>query len=114
MLSIPLLFGEPQGIAVFATYVYNVALNSVAPNFGVLGTFALMMLAVVAGLLLLQNRLLASAHRFETLGGKGLRPKPLDLGRLRWPAFVVMSVLAVTTLLKIGRASCRERVGQYV
>src|SRR3546814_15063643 len=63
MLSIPLLFGEPQGIAVFATYVYNVALNSVAPNFGVLGTFALMMLAVVAGLLLLQNRLLASAHR---------------------------------------------------
>src|SRR3546814_10633642 len=103
MLSIPLVFGEPVGITVFTTLLYTQGLTSGQPDYGLVGTAAVLLLAIVAVLVFLQNRFLRNARRFVTVGGKASRPRQFSLGRAKWPMFILLSAyVTVFVLLPTG------------
>lgn len=103
LLAIPLVFGDPAGITVLTTFLYNNGVASARPDHGLVATAALLMLVVVCGLVWLQGRLLGNTRRFVTLGGKATRPRPFRLGRLRWPLFAASLVyIGLTVAAPIG------------
>jgi iron(III) transport system permease protein len=103
LLSIPLVFGDPAGITVLTTFLYNNGVASARPDHGLVATAAALMLAVICFLVWLQNRLLGNTRRFVTLGGKASRPRPFRLGGLRWPLFVLVALyIAATVIAPIG------------
>ncbi|MFT3816472.1 MAG: iron ABC transporter permease [Rubrivivax sp.] len=89
MLSVPLVFGWPSGLEFFTTFLLRETMGQADPDYGMLGAAALTLLALVALLVLLQQRLLAQRQRFVTVRGKGRRPKAIDIGRWRWVLFGV-------------------------
>ena len=97
MLSVPLIFGEPVGIRLLMTHIYSEAFASIKPNYGLVGACAVILMLILIALLWLQRYVLGDARRFNTVGGKASRPRMIDLGPLRWPAFLL--VLAYCVLL---------------
>jgi len=94
-LSIPLIIGIPAGITFFSTFLYKNGLQSLNPDYGLLGAASVIILLVAVVLVVTQTRLLRNAQRFVTVRGKATRPKPLDLGKLRWVAFVYVAAYVV-------------------
>jgi iron(III) transport system permease protein len=102
MLSIPLVFGWPAGLEFFTTFLLRESMGQGEPDYGMLGAAALTLLAMVAVLVLVQQKLLAKRQRFITVRGKSQRPKPIDIGRWRWVLCGVLALyLAFTVVLPI-------------
>ncbi|MBI5161701.1 MAG: iron ABC transporter permease [Micrococcales bacterium] len=102
-LSVPLLYGQPVGITVFSTFLYKNGLQSIDPDYGILGAASTMILVVTVLLVIVQGKLLRDAKRFVSVRGKATRPRLLDLGRLRWPAVAFIVIyLVFGALLPIG------------
>jgi iron(III) transport system permease protein len=99
LLAIPLVFGDPVGITVLTTFLYNNGVASARPEHGLVATAAVLMLVVVCLLVWLQGRLLGNARRFVTLGGKASRPRPFRLHGLRWPLFAISVVYVLATVV---------------
>ncbi|MGB6102822.1 MAG: iron ABC transporter permease [Pusillimonas sp.] len=91
MLAIPLVFGGPVGLDTITTFLYDKGINAaVQSDYGIVGAAALMLLLVVGFLVWLQGRLMRNSDRFVTVRGKASRPSIVDLGKWRWPAFVLV------------------------
>ena len=102
-LSIPLLYGQPVGIEVFSTFLYTNGLQSINPDYGILGAASTLILLVTIGLVALQAKLLKDAQRFVSVRGKATRPRRLDLGWLQWVGVAAITVYVVFgALLPIG------------
>lgn len=98
MLSVPLVFGRPVGMEFFTTFLYSRGLGGVAPDYGILGAAAAVMLVIITVLLVIQGLLLRKAGRFVTLKGKAQRRKLADLGGARWPLFAAFVIYNVAIL----------------
>lgn len=90
MLAIPLLFGSPTNIQLFTTYLYVEGILAPQPNYGLVGTAALILLVVVSGLVWLQTRMLKDSGRFVTVRGKAIRPRAFPLEAWKWPLFALL------------------------
>ncbi|MGE0521192.1 MAG: ABC transporter permease [Candidatus Binatia bacterium] len=99
MLSIPLVFGWPAGLEFFTTFLLRETMGQADPDYGMLGAAALSLLAMVAVLVLLQQKLLAQRQRFITVRGKSQRPKPIDIGRWRWALFAAFALYLTFTVV---------------
>jgi iron(III) transport system permease protein len=96
-LSVPLLYGQPVGIDVFSTFLYTNGLQSIDPDYSVLGAASVVILIVTISLVAVQAKLLKDAQRFVSVRGKATRPRPLDLGWLKW-----VSIVAITFYVIFG------------
>jgi iron(III) transport system permease protein len=94
-LSVPLLYGAPTNIRVFSTFLYANGLESIQPDYGVLGAASMIILAVTIGLVFLQARVLRKAQRFISVRGKATRPRRLELGWVKWVGAVLVTVYVV-------------------
>ena len=99
MLSIPLVFGWPSGLEFFTTFLLRETMGQSDPDYGMLGAAALALLAMVAVLVLAQQKLLSQRQRFVTVRGKSQRPKPIDVGRWRWVLFGVFATYLTFTVV---------------
>jgi iron(III) transport system permease protein len=90
-LSVPLLYGQPVGISVFSTFLYKNGLQSVDPDYTVLGAASVVILLVTISLVALQAKLLKDAARFVSVRGKATRPRKLELG---WVKYVSVGFIA--------------------
>ncbi len=90
LLSIPLVLGQPANIQVLATYLYTLGVLGTSPDYGAVAAVAVATIALVSGLVFLQERLVRQGRRFVTLGGKATRPRTLRLGPWRWVALAVV------------------------
>lgn len=114
MLSIPLVFGWPANLEFFTTYLLRESMGQSDPDYGLLGAAALALLATVAIIVLVQQKLLAKRQRFITVRGKSQRPKPIAIGRWRWALFAAFVVyLAFTVVLPMIALTLRSFV-QYL
>ncbi|MFD5753597.1 ABC transporter permease [Streptomyces sp. NPDC127033] len=86
-LSIPLILGEPAGITLFSSFLYEQGIDSVAPDYGLLGAASTLVLVSTVALVILQGRLLRHAQRFVSVRGKATRADLLDIGRWKWLGF---------------------------
>ncbi|MBC7638075.1 MAG: iron ABC transporter permease [Acetobacteraceae bacterium] len=103
--EVPALVGIPSRIYVLTTAVYD-SMTRMPPNLGYASAFAVVMVVLVSVLLHFYSRLSANAEKYQSVTGKGYRPRPFDLGAWRWIAgglillnFLVVLVLPLLALL---------------
>jgi iron(III) transport system permease protein len=83
--EVPALLGMPEGIWVFTSRIWRV-LNTYPPEYGQAGAYAMSLLILSSIGVFWHSRLSKRAKSFQTVTGKGFRPRPMELGRWRWPA----------------------------
>ncbi len=96
--DIPALVGSAGGVSVLSTDIFNSIRKDIPSNFGQAGAFAIVLMIVVVALLALHRRLLRNAERFQTITGKGYRPRIVKLGAFR-PVATGFMLLCVVVLL---------------
>ena len=82
--EVPALVGLPGRISVLTTDIYSNMVAKAPPDLGGASALSVLMLVLVLVLLAIYGRLSRHAERFATVTGKGFRPRPFDLGRLRY------------------------------
>lgn len=95
----PALVGRPGGVSVLTTDIYAAVALEIPANYGQAGAFSVMLLFIVVGLLYAYHRLSRHAEKFQTITGKGFRPRVMDLGRWRW---LTAGALVLFFLIIIG------------
>lgn len=89
-LSIPLIIGEPVGIQLVTTLIFEkVFPSSGAPEYGFVSALVMVLMVFVLAMFALQRLALRRSHRFISISSKAARMKPLELGRAKWPALVL-------------------------
>jgi iron(III) transport system permease protein len=98
--EVPALVGLAGNVSVLATNIYQSSKNSSMPNYGESGAYSMCLLVIVVLLLIWHHRLSHHARRYQTITGKGYRPRVIDLGRWRHvaSALLLMTFLLVTVL----------------
>ncbi|MGX1316502.1 iron(III) transport system permease protein [Streptomyces calvus] len=94
-LSIPLILGEPAGITLFSNFLYEQGIDSINPDYGLLGAASTFMLLTTIALVVLQTRLLKHAQRFVSVRGKATRSDLLDIGAWKWLGFAFVGLYVV-------------------
>jgi len=98
--EVPALVGLPGRISGVTTDISSDMVAKAPPDMGGASALSVLMLLLVLVLLYLYGRLSRHAERFATITGKGFRPRPFDLGRLR-PVAAGILVLNFTLLLLV-------------
>ena len=104
--EIPALVGMPGNIYVLATDIYDSVNGTVPPDYGQAAAFSMGLLFIVVIMLYFYNQLSRHAERYQTITGKGYRPRMMNLGRLRFVTagvlvffFIIIIVLPLAILL---------------
>ena len=97
--EVPALVGLPGRISVLTTDIYGDMVAQAPPDIGGASALSVLMLALVLVLLAIYGRLSRHAERFATITGKGFRPRPFDLGRLRYAAAGILVLNFLLLLL---------------
>jgi len=97
--EVPALVGLPGRISVLTTDIYGNMVAQAPPDIGGASALSVLMLALVLVLLAIYGRLSRHAERFATITGKGFRPRPFDLGRLR---YLAAGILVLNFLLLLA------------
>jgi iron(III) transport system permease protein len=101
--EVPALVGLAGNVTVLTTNIYQSAKNTGTPNFGETGAYSVALLIVVMLLLIWHHRLSHHAQQFQTITGKGYRPRVIDLGRLRYvTAAILAAVFLLVIILPVG------------
>ncbi len=82
--EVPALVGLAGNINVLTTTIYQSARRTGVPNYGESGAYSICLILIVTVLLIWQTRLARHAHRYQTITGKGFRPRIVDLGPWRY------------------------------
>lgn len=94
MFAAPLFLGVPANIEVMSTKIFFY-IQSIPPDYTAATAMAVMLLVITSFLVFVQWRILG--HReFVTITGKGYGPRPMDLGRWRWPVFGIAAMILFT------------------
>jgi iron(III) transport system permease protein len=101
--EVPALVGLAGNISVLTTNIYQSTKNASTPNYGESGAYSVCLLLIVVLLLVWHHRLSHHARRFQSITGKGYRPRIIDLGRGRALATALLLVTFVlVTALPLG------------
>jgi iron(III) transport system permease protein len=103
--EVPAILGLNGGVWVFTSRIWQV-LKDKPPSYGEAGAYSMSLLLLTSTGIYLHSRLAKRARQFQTVTGKGFRPRPMQLGVWRWPAtamiiayFVVSVVLPLLILV---------------
>jgi iron(III) transport system permease protein len=98
--EVPALLGLQNGIYVFTSRIYFV-LRSYPPDYAAAGALAVSLLVIaVIGVLVTRFLIGKGTKTFQTVTGKGFRPRPLDLGK--WKPFVGAGILLYFFVTVVG------------
>lgn len=97
--EVPAIVGLAGGIEVLTTSIYQNSRATTPPNFGEAGAYSVFLLVFLAIMLFFYSRLSRHAHRYQTITGKGYRPRTIDLGPWRYLGTLM---LVAILLLVIG------------
>jgi iron(III) transport system permease protein len=100
--EVPALLGLPNGFWVFTSRIWT-ALNEKPPSYAKAGALAMTLLVITSLGVLWQSRLTKRARAYQTVTGKGFRPRPVQLGVWRLPALLFVCVyFFVAVVLPLG------------
>jgi len=97
--EVPALVGLAGGVHVLTTDIYLATQVEVPPNYGQSAAFSIVMLMIVVIMLHYYSRLSRNADRYQTITGKGYRPRVMNLGKWR---YFMSAALVFLFLLVIG------------
>jgi iron(III) transport system permease protein len=102
--EVPGLLGLQNGTYVFTSPI----------DYGAAGAYAVGLLVIAAVGVLVSGWLSRDTKGFQTISGKGFRPRPIELGRARpWIGTAVVVYFAVTVVLPIGVLIYTSLLGYY-
>jgi iron(III) transport system permease protein len=84
--EVPALVGLPGSARVLTSTIYQRLTLDMPPDVGSASAFGVLLLVVMAILLQVYSRVAAQTHRYQTVTGKGFRPRVIRLGRWRYAA----------------------------
>jgi iron(III) transport system permease protein len=96
--EVPALLGLQNGIYVFTSQIYF-TLRSYPPDLAGAGALALGLLAIAIVGVMLSNRVGKDSKGYQTVTGKGFRPRPMELGKWRPVAGALIVLYFVATVL---------------
>jgi iron(III) transport system permease protein len=88
----PALVGLPGRVHVMTNDIYQTMLE-IPPNYGEASAFAVIMLVIMAFLLRLYGNFSRHAEKYQTIGGRGFRPRVIPIGYWRWLAASILVAL---------------------
>ncbi|HWL64877.1 MAG TPA: iron ABC transporter permease [Actinomycetota bacterium] len=80
----PAILGIPDGTWTFTSRIWN-SLHGFPREFGPAGAYSVMLLALTGVGVFLHSRLTKRSTAWQTVTGRGYRPRPIELGRWRGP-----------------------------
>jgi iron(III) transport system permease protein len=99
--EVPALLGLPAHIFVFTSRIWDV-LHALPPNYSQAGAYAMSLLILTTIGVLWHSRLARRARAYQTVSGKGFRPRPIELGVWRWPATaLILAYFVITVILPL-------------
>jgi iron(III) transport system permease protein len=100
--EVPAILGLNGGVWVFTSRIWHV-LKDKPPSYGEAGAYSMSLLILTSIGIYLHSRLAKRARAYQTVTGKGFRPRPVLLGIWRWPATVLILIyFVVTVVLPLG------------
>ena len=96
--EVPALLGLQNGIYVFTSQIYF-TLRSYPPDLAGAGALAVGLLVIAVLGVVLSNRVGKNSKGYQTVTGKGFRPRPMELGKFRWVAGGLIILYFVATVL---------------
>jgi iron(III) transport system permease protein len=96
--EIPGVIGMRAGIQVLAFKIY-LAKQESPPDYGMLSTLAILLLAISALLIVAYSKFSRDAERYATITGKGYRPKTISLRGWKYLAIAFVAGYFVVTIL---------------
>ncbi len=101
VFDVPGTIGMPARIFVLSSQIYSLVADSPRgiPEYGKVSAMALMFTLGLLALTAVYHRLMRHANRFATVTGKGYRPRPFRLGRLRFLAIAAVVVYFLFAVL---------------
>ncbi len=96
--EIPTLVGLPGNIRVLTTSIFLDA-QRMPPKYGSAGAFSVLLMLIVAGTLYFYFHVTREATKFQTITGKGYRPRLIHLGRWRCVASAALLLYAFVLLV---------------
>lgn len=101
VFEIPGILGLPAGIYVFSTKIYAIVRSATfMPVYGQANALAMVYLVIAIVTTYFYTRMISRVEKYAIITGKGYRPRELDLGRWRYPAFgLVFLYLFLAVLL---------------
>ena len=97
--AIPGVLGAPAGIYTLTTYIFYRAISYMPPRYGVAALLAIILMMLTALALWAQARILGGGRRFTTVGGRGQRPRRLELGAWR---YITLAYALLYLFLAVG------------
>ena len=88
--EVPALVGLAGNVNVITTMIYQSSRRAGAPNYGEAGAYSICLVVILLGLMFWQNSLSRHAKRYQTITGKGFRPRVIDLGDWRYVTCAVL------------------------
>ena len=96
--EVPAVLGLNQHIWVFTSRIWSV-LNSVPPDYSTAGAYAMSLLVLTTIGVFWHGRLAKRARAYQTVTGKGFRPRPIPLGAWKWPATALLLAYFVVSVV---------------
>jgi len=87
--EVPAIIGLPAGIPVFTSRIY-LAVKGYPSDLGLAGAYSTILLLLSLGSIALYARATRQVASYTTITSRGFRPRPLDLGRWRYPVAALM------------------------
>ena len=101
--EVPALVGLAGNINVLTTTIFQAMHRTGMPSYGEAGAYSICLVAIVAVLLMGQSRLARHAHKYQTITGKGFRPRIIDLGPWRYlSAAIVLALFLIVTIIPVA------------
>jgi iron(III) transport system permease protein len=87
---VPMVLGVPAQIDTLPSFIYRL-MNAAPARANEAAAVGLLLMIVMSVVIFLQRRLINS-REYATVTGKGFRPREIDLGKWRWPAFGLVAL----------------------
>jgi len=98
VFGLMLVLGDSEGNLVLATYLYQLTNKLGTPSYHLMAAVAVVLICITVPLVMLQRRLMRTAHRFVTVKGKASQARALPLGKWRWVAGALVAFWLTVTI----------------
>jgi iron(III) transport system permease protein len=100
VFEVPGILGMPADIFVFATKIYAIGHSvSDTPSYGKANALAMIYIALAVVTTIAYAKVIARQERYTIVTGKGYRPRVVDLGWWRWPAFAAVCLFLTFSII---------------
>lgn len=111
LFGLPYVLGDQDGRLVLATYLYKFNTLLGRPAYQLMAVVVIFIMLITLPLVVLQRRMLRTAQRYSTIGGKATRSHLVPLGPWKWVAFAAVIVwLYAVVLLPLSGVVLRSVV----